>query len=599
MSITTNSTREKIWDALISAGTTIAGAAGIMGNLQAESVGCLPSRVQALLIQRYKEEGFHSWPYGLYDEKTSQLYTKQVDNGTISKAEFLSPRQYTGKSHQYGYGLAQWTTKARKERLWSFTKEKGKSIADAEGQIECLVYELKNVFPSVWNVVSTTSSVETASDIVLTKFEAPANANNLKTTRRGYSKEYYELYKNRKKGAEKKQEEETKDNMGRKITVKEILERASAYVGYEQKKSNKNLESFHANKGAANFQKFQPLAGAGNGDEWCQYFVDGIFVETSGSIKNAQKLLYMDTAKSYMTGYTPQGKEYFVKAKRWYTTPQPGDVIYFYSSGKGRVGHTGLVEKVDTKNKVVYTIEGNTRVDTYAENGGCVARHSYSYKSIGGTNRVNGFGRPNYEGVEVDTAAKPLPNSGSSSTEDSSSSVLEKGSFGAAVKTLQTMLNACGYNCGEVDGSFGNKTLSALKAFQKTNGLVVDGQYGPKSKAALEAAYKNKQSSSTPVTPAPADSSTSKTIPINTTGKYNETAKAQGKINATLLNIRKGPGTNYSNLTSYPTLALNHQVDICDAIRNASTGKIWYYIGINGNKGYKHGFASSEYITII
>ena len=551
MSITTNSTREKIWDALISAGTTIAGAAGIMGNLQAESVGCLPSRVQALLIQRYKEEGFHSWPYGLYDQKTSQLYTKQVDNGTISKAEFLSPRQYTGKSHQYGYGLAQWTTKARKERLWSFTKEKGKSIADAEGQIECLVYELKNVFSSVWNVVSTTSSVETASDIVLTKFEAPANANNLKTTRRGYSKEYYELYKNR------------------------------------------------TNKGAANFQKFQPLAGAGNGDEWCQYFVDGIFVETSGSIKNAQKLLYMDTAKSYMTGYTPQGKEYFVKAKRWYTTPQPGDVIYFYSSGKGRVGHTGLVEKVDTKNKVVYTIEGNTRVDTYAENGGCVARHSYSYKSIGGTNRVNGFGRPNYEGVEVDTAAKPLPNSGSSSTEDSSSSVLEKGSFGAAVKTLQTMLNACGYNCGEVDGSFGDKTLSALKAFQKANGLVVDGQYGPKSKAALEAAYKNKQSSSTPVTPAPADSSTSKTIPINTTGKYNETAKAQGKVNATLLNIRKGPGTNYSNLTSYPTLALNYQVDICDAIKNASTGKVWYYIGINGNKGYKHGFASSEYITII
>ena len=45
MSITTNSTKEKIWDALISAGVTTAGAAGIMGNLQAESVGCLPSRV--------------------------------------------------------------------------------------------------------------------------------------------------------------------------------------------------------------------------------------------------------------------------------------------------------------------------------------------------------------------------------------------------------------------------------------------------------------------------------------------------------------------------------------------------------------------------
>lgn len=598
MSITTNSTKEKIWDALISAGVTVAGAAGIMGNLQAESVGCLPSRVQALLIQRYKEEGFHSWPYGLYDQKTSQLYTKEVDEGTISKAEFLSPRQYTGKSHQYGYGLAQWTTKARKERLWSFTKEKGKSIADAEGQIECLIYELKNIFPSVWDVVSKTSSVETASDIVLTKFEAPANANSLKTTRRGYSKEYYELYKNRKNNTIKQQEEK-KDNMGRKITVKEILERASAYVGYEQKKSNKDLESFHANKGAANYQKFQPLAGAGNGDEWCQYFVDGIFVETAGSIKNAQKLLYMDTSKSYMTGYTPQGKEYFVKAKRWYTTPQPGDVIYFYSSGKGRVGHTGLVEKVDTANKVVYTIEGNTRVDTYAENGGCVARHSYSYKSIGGTNRVNGFGRPNYEGVEVNTAAKPLPNRGSSSTEDSSSSILEKGSFGAAVKTLQTMLNACGYNCGDVDGDFGSKTDSALRAFQKAHGLVVDGEYGPKSKAALEAVYKAKQSSSTPVTPAPADSSASKTIPVNTSGVYNESAKGKGRVNVHLLNVRKGPGAQYSNLVSYPTISANTQVDICDAVKNPSTGVIWYFIGISGNKGYKRGFVNSNYIDII
>jgi hypothetical protein len=111
----------------------------------------------------------------------------------------------------------------------------------------------------------------------------------------------------------------------------------------------------------------------------------------------------MDTKESSMTGYTPQGKAYFVQAKRWYTTPQRGDIIYFYSSNKGRVGHTGIVERVDTSKKMVYTIEGNTRVDTYAENGGCVARHSYSYASIGGTNRVNGFGRPRYNDLIVTT----------------------------------------------------------------------------------------------------------------------------------------------------------------------------------------------------
>jgi len=52
------------------------------------------------------------------------------------------------------------------------------------------------------------------------------------------------------------------------------------------------------------------------------------------------------------------------------------------------------------------------------------------------------------------------------------------------------MLNTCGYNCGEIDGDFGIKTDTALKAFQKANKLEVDGQYGPKSKEALEKIYK-------------------------------------------------------------------------------------------------------------
>ena len=68
---------------------------------------------------------------------------------------------------------------------------------------------------------------------------------------------------------------------------------------------------------------------------------------------------------------------------------------------------------------------------------------------------------------------------------------LEQGSAGDAVKTMQTMLIACGYSCGSTgaDGSFGSNTLNAVKAFQKDAGLDVDGIYGPKTKAALEKAY--------------------------------------------------------------------------------------------------------------
>ena len=582
--ITTNTNRERIWDALISAGLTPQGAAGVMGNLQAESVGCLPSRVEALLIQRYKEQNFLSWPYGLYDQKTSELYTQRVDDGTISKEEFLSPRQYTKKKHQYGYGLVQWTTRERKERLWSFTKAKGKSIADIQGQIDCLVYELKNISSSIWSVISTTNSVNNASDIILTKFEAPANANSLKITRRQYSQEYYNLYKDRKIQIEK----EKNMSKQRKITVDQVLKRAEAYIGYEEKRSNNNLESFHANVGSNNYQKFQPLAGAGNGDEWCQYFIDGLFVEATGSIKNAQQMLYMNTKDSYMTGYTPQGKVNFVEAKRWYTTPQRGDIIYFYSTGKRRVGHVGIVEKVDTKEKIVYTIEGNTRADTYAENGGCVARHSYSYASIGGTNRVNGFGRPRYNDLVVTTQAKPMPNNS-----QPSSSILSRGSQGEQVKTLQLMLNACGYNCGTVDGDFGVKTDNALKAFEAANKLEVDGQYGPKSKKTLEGLYAQKNAA------AASEIAESKSKEVQTTAakKYNQTPKAVGYI-TTLLNIRKGPGSNYPNLVSYPTLAKGTKVEICDSVKNEQTKKLWYFIRISGNKGNKFGFANSDYIDV-
>lgn len=55
---------------------------------------------------------------------------------------------------------------------------------------------------------------------------------------------------------------------------------------------------------------------------------------------------------------------------------------------------------------------------------------------------------------------------------------LRNGSKGEQVKTLQRLLNAVGHNCGEVDGDFGDKTLVAVKAFQKAERLDVDGVVG-------------------------------------------------------------------------------------------------------------------------
>ena len=55
---------------------------------------------------------------------------------------------------------------------------------------------------------------------------------------------------------------------------------------------------------------------------------------------------------------------------------------------------------------------------------------------------------------------------------------LRNGSRGTQVMVLQFLLNAKGYSAGNADGIFGTKTLAAVKAFQKANGLSADGIVG-------------------------------------------------------------------------------------------------------------------------
>lgn len=96
--------------------------------------------------------------------------------------------------------------------------------------------------------------------------------------------------------------------------------------------------------------------------------------------------------------YTPTGKSYFVKAGRWHTSPQVGDIVYFYYKNLQRVGHVGsaIVSEVGKKSFKIRTIEGNTSGNAGERNGGCVASHTYEYllSEVGGQNKINGFGRP-------------------------------------------------------------------------------------------------------------------------------------------------------------------------------------------------------------
>lgn len=120
-----NTIEEKIWFALRDAGYSEYAAAGAMGNLYAESG-----------LKTNNLEGSFETKLGYTDES----YTEAINNGTYTRAQFIS--DHTSNNCGAGYGLAQWTWYTRKAGLYDFAKSKGVSIDDEDIQIEYLLGEL-------------------------------------------------------------------------------------------------------------------------------------------------------------------------------------------------------------------------------------------------------------------------------------------------------------------------------------------------------------------------------------------------------------------------------------------------------------------------
>lgn len=80
-------------------------------------------------------------------------------------------------------------------------------------------------------------------------------------------------------------------------------------------------------------------------------------------------------------------------------------------------------------------------------------------------------------GVPTDQPASP----------GTSDPTLRSGSRGQAVERLQQALANLGFDPGSIDGIFGQRTRSAVVAFQKSRNLQADGVVGPKTWAALHA----------------------------------------------------------------------------------------------------------------
>ena len=197
-----------IWNTLMSIIQNPYGVAGVMGNLYYESQGLKPTRVEYALTSKIKKLG-NEWiaKYNSYgvdlstSDSVDSTYTQAVDTGRLPLEEFISPLKganFNGKTtHQYGYGLAQWTSSNRKKGLYNLCKSNGASIGDPVSQCQFLCQELSTGYSSVLNALRSATNINSASDIFLEKFESPANPNQSRSQRRSRAKQYYDLYANK------------------------------------------------------------------------------------------------------------------------------------------------------------------------------------------------------------------------------------------------------------------------------------------------------------------------------------------------------------------------------------------------------------------
>ena len=141
---------QKIWSFLMQEISNPYGVAGLMGNIKAES-NFNPCNLQNSYEKRL---GF-----------TDESYTNAVDNGSYSRNSFCRDSA--------GYGLCQWTYWSRKQNLYDTLKKSGASIGDLFSQLSFMLDELRAY--KLLDTLKTAKSVKEASDLILTRYEKPAD----------------------------------------------------------------------------------------------------------------------------------------------------------------------------------------------------------------------------------------------------------------------------------------------------------------------------------------------------------------------------------------------------------------------------------------
>ena len=294
--------------------------------------------------------------------------------------------------------------------------------------------------------------------------------------------------------------------------------------------------------------------------------------------------------------------------------------------------HTALA--ID-KDNIVHARSSEGTSDTKDNSGNEIRIQPWYLYSHGWTCRLRFTGKGvNFSGIVSDITTP---------TTTPSKNYLEYGDQGSDVKSLQQKLNKVGIkdangNKLEEDGSFGDNTLYAVKAFQKKYGLEVNGLAGKDTISKLDDLI-NAQAApnfdyfvgacttdSTTVFANPTSSTKLATYPmlnrgnlVDVIGKNGSRYKIKianvyvgwietnkittpdkiastpspypfvGACTGNSVNVRKGAGTDYANISGYPMLNKGNLVDVLGG-KTGTDGKKWYQIRIAGKYvGYIRG----------
>lgn len=148
-------------------GMTLAGCAGILANIEAESV------FKSTNLEDTKEIRL-----GMNDAQ----YTQRVDNGSYTR--FVLDKA--------GYGLCQWTASDRKDGMIKYHRQHGASIGDFRTQVDWMLQEIKR-YTYAWRTCTMSNNPYECGYAVCKHYEICADLENQSRQRGGRAQHWYDF----------------------------------------------------------------------------------------------------------------------------------------------------------------------------------------------------------------------------------------------------------------------------------------------------------------------------------------------------------------------------------------------------------------------